>query len=459
MERSVLEEAIYNRYIVPTRRKRTRLSGLEFELPIVNKKEEPVNFEVIHQVTDRFIDAFSFSNISRDDDGNIYLAVDDRTGDGLSYDCSYNTLEFSFGKEEDMNVLYKRFCQYYTYIQKELRKEGHMLTGMGINPRYAVNQNIPVVSERYRMLFHHLSSYKKYGSSIPFHSYPNFGLFSCASQIQLDVEEEQVVPMLNTFTKLEPFKSLILANSLWGENAEILCSRDNFWRNSLHGLNRHNVDMYNVRFDTTDEVVRYIKSMSLYCVEREGKYINFPPMILSKYFSSDRVKGEYFDGNEYREVTFHPEISDLQYLRSFKFEDLTFRGTVEFRSVCEQPVSEIMASGALHAGLMENVEALSELLEKDTSIYHNGYNASELRRMFNRRKKADVFEWKKVSSQLVSIVELAEDGLKKRGYDEEHFIKPLYSRAEKLLSPGRQMAEGMANGKSLEDYIEEYGGL
>ena len=41
-----------------------------------------------------------------------------------------------------------------------------MLTGMGINPRYVVNQNVPVVSERYRMLFHHLSSYKKYGNRI-----------------------------------------------------------------------------------------------------------------------------------------------------------------------------------------------------------------------------------------------------------------------------------------------------
>ena len=425
----------------------------------MNEKNGPVNFEVIYQVTDRFIDTFSFLNVSRDDNEHIYLAVDDKTGDGLSYDCSYNTLEFSFGKEEDMNVLYKRFCQYYTYIQKELRKEGHMLTGMGINPRYAVNQNVPVVSERYRMLFHHLSSYKKYGNSIPFHSYPNFGLFSCASQIQLDVEEEQVVPMLNTFTKLEPFKALILANSLWGENAEILCSRDNFWRNSLHGLNRHNVDMYNVVFDTTDEIVRYIKSMSLYCVEREGKYINFPPVVLSKYFSSDRIKGEYFDENRYREITFHPEISDLQYLRSFKFEDLTFRGTVEFRSVCEQPVGEIMASGALHAGLMENIGQLSEILEKDTSIYHNGYNASELRRMFNRRRKADIFDWKKVSTQLLSILELAENGLKKRGYGEEHFLRPLYGRAEKLLSPGRQMAEGMENGKTLEDYIEEYGGM
>ena len=149
----------------------------------------------------------------------------------------------------------------------------------------------------------------------------------------------------------------------------------------------------------------------------------------------------------------------MQYLRSFKFEDLTFRGTVEFRSVCEQPVGEIMASGALHAGLMENIGQLSEILEKDTSIYHNGYNASELRRMFNRRRKADIFDWKKVSTQLLSILELAENGLKKRGYGEEHFLRPLYGRAEKLLSPGRQMAEGMENGKTLEDYIEEYGGM
>jgi glutamate--cysteine ligase len=95
---------------------------LELELPIVNEKNEPVNFEVIYQVTDRFIDTFSFLNVSRDDNEHIYLAVDDKTGDGLSYDCSYNTLKISFGKEEDMNVLYKRFCQYYTYIQKELRK-------------------------------------------------------------------------------------------------------------------------------------------------------------------------------------------------------------------------------------------------------------------------------------------------------------------------------------------------
>ena len=92
MERSELQEAIYNRYIVQTRRKKTHLAGLEFELPIVNEKNEPVNFEVIYQATDRFIDTFSFLNVSRDDNEHIYLAVDDKTGDGLSYDCTIQRL-------------------------------------------------------------------------------------------------------------------------------------------------------------------------------------------------------------------------------------------------------------------------------------------------------------------------------------------------------------------------------
>ncbi len=31
---------------------RTRLAGLEFELPVVNRKNEPVDFDVIHKMTD-----------------------------------------------------------------------------------------------------------------------------------------------------------------------------------------------------------------------------------------------------------------------------------------------------------------------------------------------------------------------------------------------------------------------
>lgn len=459
MENQVLEQAIYERYIVPTKRERTRKVGLEFELPIVNRSNKPVDFEAVHEMTGQFIQEFSFHKISKDDDGCIYSALDEKTGDGLSFDCSYNTLEFSFGTETDLNILQERFGRYYAYVQQELGKSGHMLTGMGINPHYEINRSVPVVNERYRMLFHHLCSYRNYEQEILFHDHPNFGLFSCASQVQLDAEEKNLVEMLNTFTKLEPLKALLLANSLWREKQDILCSRDNFWRNSLHGLNRHNVDMYGLEFESIDEIILYIKSMSLYCVERDGKYVNFHPLPLAEYFDSKEIIGELFENGVYRKVAIQPEISDLQYLRSFKFEDLTFRGTVEFRSVCEQPVREIMASGALHAGLAESLHALTEKLEQDHVIYHKGYNASELRRMFVKRELPDIFDWAAVSDLLMEILELAKAGLRKRGFGEEKFLEPLYERARQLLSPAREMLLGMEAGKTLEDYIEEYGRL
>ena len=459
MNNTAIDQAIYERYIAPTKRVRTRLTGLEFELPVVNRKNEPVDFNIIHKVTDDFIRQFSFGEAGRDDEGFIYSASDKKTGDTLSFDCSYNTLEFSFGTEVDLHVVYERFVRYYIFVKEQLEKYGHTLTGMGINPHHAVNQNIPVVSERYRMLYHHLSSYEQYNEKMLFHHHPNFGLFSCASQIQMDVEEKDLVETLNTFTRLEPLKALIFANSPWGKHREILCSRDHFWRNSLHGLNRHNVDMYGLEFDSVEEIIYYIRSMSLYCVERDGKYVNFSPIPLQEYFSSEFVKGEVYDGNRYQEVSIRPELSDLNYLRSFKFEDLTFRGTIEFRSVCEQPVKEIMASASFHAGLMENLHALTNLLNQDHVIYHKGYNASELRRMFVKRELPDLFEWDKVSRLLLEILEIANDGLHKRGLLEEEFLKPLYRRAEELKSPAREMIEGLEKGKTIEDYIEEYGRL
>ena len=459
MTLDVLNEAIYNRYIKPTERKRTRAVGPEFEFPIFNEADRPVDFSAVHDMTEDFIAAFGFEDIRRDDDGYIYRADDLKTGDSISFDCSYNTVEFSLGKEDDIGVLDRRFGIYYNRVRDFLLSRGHLISGMGINPGYAVNRNVPVVNERYRMLFHHLCSYKNYGREILFHDHPNFGLFSCAGQVQTDVDKADLVETINTFTKLEPLKALIFANSLWTEDDnEFLCSRDFFWRNSLHGLNRHNVDMYGIEFRSTEEILLYIRSMSLYCVMRNGRYVNFAPMRLCDYFAAEEVEGETFVDGAYKTVRIHPEITDIEHLRSFKFEDLTYRGTVEFRSVCEQPVGEIMASAAFHAGLAENLHSLTHLLENDTVIYRKGYNASELRKQFVMTRIPDIYDRKELSNLLLTVLEIASDGLKIRGKGEEKFLAPLYPRAEGLLSPGRQMKEGLAAGKTVRDYAYEYGG-
>ena len=289
--------------------------------------------------------------------------------------------------------------------------------------------------------------------------HPDFGLFSCAAQVQLDAEEQTLPEVFNTFTKLEPLKSVIFANSLWGRHHEILCGRDGFWKNSLHGLNRHNVDMYRVAFTSSEEISSYIKSMSLYCVERDGKYINFAPTRLEDYFSSDSVEGEYFSDGGYQTIRFAPRIEDLDYLRSFKFEDLTYRGTVEFRSVCTQPVRDIMSVSAFHTGLMERLPDLTKRLDEDRSLYHKGYNAAELRELLNRRPFPTFLDRGAVSSLITDVLDIAADGLRERGLNEEGYLAPLYERAKTLTSPARRLAEGLENGVPLDRFIREYAAL
>ena len=458
MKRNELDEAIYQKYIAPTRRERTRIVGVELEYPIVNLQNEPVDFSVVHQLTNRFTDTFRLTERHYDDEGNVYSAVSPETGDCLSYDCSYNTLELSFGKEEDIGVLDSRFRSYYAFIQDVLSRHGHMITGLGVNPHYRVNRNTPVPNGRYRMLLHHLSSYERYGEALPFHRHPEFGLLACASQVQLDVQEQDLIETLHSFSRLQPFNALLFANSPFAEGGWLL-ARDHFWRDSMHGYNRRNVDFYPERVRSVDELIAYIADMSIYCVERGEKYINFTPIPLKEYFARDTLTGEYYENGSYRSIAFHPEPGDLQWLRSYKLVDLTYRGTIEHRSVCEQPVSQVFAPAAFHAGLTENLHELSAFLEQDRSLYGHGMDAFALRDALCHAALPAFADRAQVSSALLTLVELAEDGLRQRGFGEEHFLAPLRERAQRLQSPAAELVEGLQQGAPLARYIEKYAEL
>ncbi|MBR3538176.1 MAG: glutamylcysteine synthetase [Eubacterium sp.] len=461
-----LLDAIYQKYIRPTERPAKQVVGVELEYPIVNLKNiglsevtEPVDFDVVHRLAESFVVRFGFDRLSRDDDGEIYLAEDTKTGDSISFDCSFNTLELSFGIEENICFLKNRFDRYYSFIEEQLLAERHTLTGMGINPGYRVNRVEPIHNGRYRMLLHHLESFTKYGNQMHFHHYPHFGLFSCASQVQVDAEKDYVVEMLNTFNRLEPLKALLFANSTFDADPShrFLASRDYLWKNSLHGLNPHNVDEYDKRLHSLDEIVRYISSESLYCLEREGKYINFPPVTLADYYQGKVVRGEYYDTEEsrYRYASFEPQLSDLAFLRSFKFNDLTFRGTVEFRSVCEQPIADVMSVAAFHAGLLTKLPELTKLLNENVGLYQQGFSVGELRETFVRREHTHRFD--DAAYQLIEeVLCLAEDGLVLRGHGEESFLEPLFLRAEKRTNPALQLLEKQKAGRAIREIILSY---
>ncbi|MBR1610816.1 MAG: hypothetical protein IJ672_04935, partial [Methanobrevibacter sp.] len=413
-------------------------------------------------IFDEIIDCINdFKDDGIDYEGNTFALKDPKTDDIVCYDCSYNNIEFAMGKEKDLFTINDRFSDYYIYVKELFEDYNHTLTGMGINPYRKYNINKPIPSERYLMLYHHLKSYKNY-KNVPmhFHRYPEYGMFSSASQVQLDVNKNNLVKTINVFSKIEPIKALLFSNSvLFGENDNITCFRDALWEYSTHGVNPHNIGGYDVDFKDINDLQAYLESLNIYCVMRDGAYINFPSMNLLDYFAQDYVRGEIYCNGEYREIDIRPCISDIKYLRPFKFINLTFRGTVEFRSICTQPIRDSMCVAAFHLGLKDNLDELEQLIENDDVIYHKGYTTSELRKLLIQKDIPHAFNKKDICRLSTDIVDLASKGLENRGLGEEIFLNPLYKRIKNHTNPGKELLRSIKKGIKIEKIIDDYGRL
>ncbi|MBQ8922094.1 MAG: glutamylcysteine synthetase [Oscillospiraceae bacterium] len=458
MNSEQLSAALYEKYISPTKKRRAPSIGIEIEMPVVNLNGEAVSEETIIRTADAFRAHFGFEPSGTDANGDVNSMTEPETGDNLSFDCSYSNLELSFGKDDSLHALHQRFVSYYRCLQDLLAPHGYTLTGMGINPNYNINHNQPIPNERYRMLYHYLHSYSEYGAEPGrrFHERPDFGTFTSASQVQLDAEYDTLIDTINVFGLLEPYKALLFANSYLPDYPDYLCSRNMLWEHSMQGYNPHNIGMFAQPLRSVDELLEYIKSQSVYCTMRDGKYVNFKPVAVRDYFTRSEISGEYFDGKTYRSIRFAPERGDLQYLRTFKFEDLTYRGTIEYRSSCCQPIRDVMTVAAFHTGLSTQLPALRELLEHDTVIYGHGYSADELQHMLSLRELPGFLDRSAVSAQLCRILDLAAAGLDAQGRHESEFLAPLYDRARNLTNPAKDMLQRLESGVPMKQIIADY---
>lgn len=452
-----IQKRIYQQFIRPTGAKKNYI-GIELEMPIVNLEKKAVDFNVIHQATKKFMNEYTdFNKPSLDYEGNIYALKNPNTCDILCYDCSYNNIEFAMGPEKDLYTINERFHEYYNYIKEVLEEDSHTITGMGINPYRKYNHEIPIPSERYLMLYHHLKSYKSYKNPpINFHKYPEYGMFSSASQVQLDIQTDKLINTINTFTKIEPIKALLFSNSLlYGENHDITCYRDILWEKSTHGINPHNIGMYDEKLNDIPDLVSYLESMNIYCVMRNNSYINFPSISLDEYYTKDDIEGEIYDDGKYEKINIKPSFDDIEYLRPFKFINLTFRGTLEFRSICTQPVDESMSVAAFHMGLKDNLDELNKILDEYES--YNEYTPTKLRKLLIQYEIPEYLDVDELYALSKRVVDVASDGLKERNLNEEKFLKPLYDRIKRRTNPSKNIIDSLKSNKTIEELIKEYG--
>ncbi|MFS1664513.1 gamma-glutamylcysteine synthetase [Streptococcus sp. zg-JUN1979] len=421
------KELLYQRYISPIKDNPQLLIGVELEFPIVHTEGRATDTTVTKELLAYLARQEAFECVQKDEDGACVQVRHCHSGDMILFEVSYNILEFAFSPAITIQSIEKRFQDYLTLIQTFLVAHHHELQGWGVHPHWAINDNSPVKLPRYQMLMNYLALAKK-GLQNGYHEYSDYGAFICGSQVQLDVTRDNLIPTLNTFNQLEPIKAYLFANSeLKVGGWETYLSRDIFWEESMHGTHRENIGLYDHDFTDIDDLVTYLDKSSLFTVERQGKILYFPPIAAKDYLHQDHIEAYDLDG---KKVTIIPQEADFTYHRSYNYEDLTTRGTIEFRSTCTQPLNQTFSVVAFHLGIFLNMDKVSQYLlnlplyEK----YHHDY--AKMRRLFaSKTLSEDDYKALKEASQI--LLKLATEGLKTRFNAEESYLSPLFEKNQK----------------------------
>ena len=390
--------------------------GVELEFPIVETNGNKTNIEVTKNLFRTLANLSDFEVEKIDDNQNPIQLVHCSSKDRILFELSYNTIEFAFERARSINEVAKRFEDYLKIIQPILQENNHEIQGHGIHPFWKENDNSPVKIERYKMLMAFLAMN---GTGMKTHSYPSYGAFICGNQVQLDVRRDNYLRIINAFNKIEAAKAYLFSNSEFSAEAwDTKIARDIFWEESLHGYYKENVGIYPKDYQSEEEFFNNLARTAIFTATREGKSYYFKPIRAEDYLDQKEITAYTADGNE---KIIKPVKEDLKQHRSYQFQDLTARGTVEFRSVCTQPLETTFAPIAFELGLFVELEKLENYLEDSSFFKNEEQDYRKLRKKYSK-KILSKEEKEAIQSFSKDLLDIAEAGLMKRGYGEEKFL-------------------------------------
>ena len=390
--------------------------GVELEFPIVETNGNKTNIEVTKNLFRTLANLSDFEVEKRDDDQNPIQLVYCSSKDRILFELSYNTIEFAFERAHSIDEVAKRFEAYLKIIQPILQENNHEIQGHGIHPLWKENDNSPVKIERYKMLMAFLAMN---GTGMKTHPYPSYGAFICGNQVQLDVRRDNYIRIINAFNKIEAAKAYLFSNSEFSSEAwDTKIARDIFWEESLHGYYRENVGIFPKDYQSEEEFFNNLARTAIFTVTREGKSYYFKPIRVEDYLDQKEIIAYTTDGEE---KNINPVKEDLKQHRSYQFQDLTARGTVEFRSVCTQPLETTFAPIAFELGLFVQLEKLENYLEHCSFLKNEKQDYRNLRKKYSK-KILSKKEKEKIKTFSKELLEISKSGLLERGYEEEKYL-------------------------------------
>ena len=431
-----VQSIIEDRFIAPLLNKKTGNVGVELEFPMLNMNKEPVDEKVATGLLKHFLKN-GFEVLEKTVDGRPAF-IGNAPGDAISFDNSYNNIEFAMNYGDDLCVIADRFYKYFKDAQKHLSRHNYFITGMGINPYKDYIKQSHVNYSTYNMVDSFLHKY----SGGRFHKYPDFPAYLSSVQTHLDIHPNDMPRAMTLLAKLDFVRALLFSNSPAFDDTDTICFRDYLWEKSGFGQSAKNTGKVDEEFKTLDDIADSFLDRIIFNVIRDGEYKIFEPVTLR----------EYFENEKYGAIE-----EDIKTFLSFRTVEITARGTLEVRSDCTQPLYSAFAPPAFSLGIVHNLDRAEEVIKsflKKTGIKSKN---STLRDKVIYNKEIKGIGFSELSMMLLEIVDVAADGLRKRGLMEQKFLAPLYERADILTCPAKKTAIRLSGGESLESVIYDYG--
>ncbi len=405
--------------------------GIEIELSIVSK-EEDYSGNHSHDLQNFIINHLNFIQIFPDK--LIFRHKTEK--DIISFEYSINTLEFSMEKSDSLMKIKKRFLGYYDALQNFMKTKNLMLCGCGLHPHWQKINTRALELPHYQLTEYYLAQGAKESY---LHNHDDFCAYSCAVQTHIDINHS-IPELLNIYSFLGCIKGFLFSNSVdltqTCDFQGMACVRDYLWWCSMFAFCSENVGYYH-NIKTNDDIIDNMLQRSMYYVCRDNEYLYIGPYKLAEYFSKDSVLAyNIFTGNK---TTLSPQITDLQYFRSYKAIELTKRHTIEIRDDCQQPVYDTFGPCAFNLGISEALPEAYSLIDKlckDMRIdFYNFINNRRLSTSLNPMLSEFVLnKWRIYCREFVLI---ARKGLQKRNLGEEELLDSVLKRHDILENPAK----------------------
>jgi gamma-glutamylcysteine synthetase len=280
------------------------------------------------------------------------------------------------------------------------------------------------------------------------------------NHVWLDTTPEQLIALRNVLCRLSGIINALFANGSIFNNTilETLDGRDMLWKtmlsSSIHGDETKYYGMPPTLFPTLVDYFKFQLEFPFYFDVRDGKgyRLKNPATTYNEFFHAPKSEAVLFDGTSFIAI---PEKSDFFGLQQklFPHSRIKYRIRenvkiadiinaidnddeekllscfskvfIEYRNIGAQPQSDISAGPAFLLGIQENLGEVKKILDRKPYDFWI--------QLYDQVLKSGI------TDKCLKFLELAKQGLQTRGYGEEQYLQPLYTRLEQKNNPAQEL--------------------